>query len=86
MTIASVTPDVPKSDAGGFRTTYAAEVIDFAALVCAVAKGIENGTGFPSIALLKIDQAGLNRQATGLKEHFNIAGCELRKKTGVVNR
>jgi primosomal protein N' len=86
ITAPSVEADVPKSEAGGFRKTYGAHVEDFEALVCAIAKGIESGSGFPSITLLKIDQANLNRQATALKEHMNIPGVKLDVKVGVVSR
>ena len=49
--------------------------------VCAIADGIRDNRGFPSINLLKINQAALNSAAVSAKEFFNIAGCKLVKKT-----
>lgn len=59
--------------------------VSFEVLVCAVATGVMNGTGYPSIALLKLNESALNKQAMALKEHFRIPGCRLVEKDSTVS-
>jgi hypothetical protein len=56
------------------------------ALVCAVAKGINDGTQYPPVSTLLANEKVLNQFATSLKEHFSFPGYELEVLESTVSR
>lgn len=56
------------------------------ALVCAVAKGIQDGTNYPPVSTLQANETVLNQFATSLKEHFSFPGYELDTRESTVSR
>lgn len=86
MSAGTVTADIPKSEHGHTSKRYSARCDDLQALVLAIAAGIQNGSNFPSISLLSVNQTNLNAQARALKDHFQIAGASLVINKGVVSR
>lgn len=64
-------PPTPKADGIGFRSTWSAEVLDFNALVIAVA------AGKVPLAALKVDPVFLNRQASSLKNELRYPGVRV---------
>lgn len=61
----------PKAEGVSFRTQYRAEVVDFAALVQAVA------TGKAPLTMLQADQAELNRMARALRQAMDLPGVRV---------
>ena len=70
----------PKAEGISFRTQYRAEVVDFAALVQAVA------TRKAPLTLLQPDQAALNQMARAMKQAMNLPGVRLIKERVVAAR
>jgi hypothetical protein len=100
MAAPTVEANVPKSDSGHGRKSYSGRLAynhelteaekkfageSFEVLVCAIAAGITNGSGYPSISLLALNQTALNKQASALKDHFRIPGCRLEVKETTVS-
>lgn len=105
MSAAPVEINVPKSDAGHGRKTWSGELAhkdewteaerafgvetSFEGLILAVAAGIQNKTYFPSSALLKLNDAGLNKQAASVSKgdvtNFRMPFCRARSKETTVS-
>lgn len=105
MSAAPVEVNVPKSDAGHGRVTWSGELAQkddwteaekafgcetsFEGLVLAIAAGIQNRTYFPSVALLKLNDAALNKQAASVSKgdvsNFRMPFCRARRKESTVS-